>query len=229
MRVLVAIFRAVGPILALILLPAALAGGVAWPRGLVLAAAYCAILVPGAAALFIWRPAHYAMRRESVFDKARRQPLLDRGGAPAYVLFLFAWLIALPFDVARLHGLGETPAALRGFGLAAVLAGLSISQLAVWQNAFATPAIQDQSDRGQTVVDHGIYGLIRHPLYAGNLVAFSGTALWMGSLAGLAAVALMLIATLARIVIEERDLRQRLPQYADYARRVRGRLIPFVL
>jgi protein-S-isoprenylcysteine O-methyltransferase Ste14 len=65
-------------------------------------------------------------------------------------------------------------------------------------------------------------------MYAGLLPVFVGTALWLGSSAG-ALFAVMPTALLAaRIVLEERLLRERLPGYADYAARVRYRLIPGV-
>lgn len=49
------------------------------------------------------------------------------------------------------------------------------------------------------------------------------------STAALGGVAVLLAMTLGRIWIEEQELRARLPAYADYARRVRGRLIPFLI
>ena len=56
-----------------------------------------------------------------------------------------------------------------------------------------------------------------------------GAALWLGSLAATLATGVHLAATLARIAIEEDFLRKQLPEYGAYARRVRARLIPFVL
>jgi protein-S-isoprenylcysteine O-methyltransferase Ste14 len=53
--------------------------------------------------------------------------------------------------------------------------------------------------------------------------------LWVGSVAGLLGVAVILAATLARIWIEERHLRAELPGYAAYMRAVPARLIPFIL
>lgn len=100
----------------------------------------------------------------------------------------------------------------------------------MWENRFATPNVQDQTGRGQQVVDTGVYGLVRHPIYLGYALLIGGEALWLGSVtAALIGVGVYLASTGWRIMIEERDLRARLPAYAAYARRVRGRLIPFVL
>jgi protein-S-isoprenylcysteine O-methyltransferase Ste14 len=79
------------------------------------------------------------------------------------------------------------------------------------------------------VIDTGVYAVIRHPLYAANLLLFGGLALWLGSWAAFAGLAVLLVATIGRIAIEEAHLRASLPGYADYARRVRGRLVPGLL
>ena len=67
--------------------------------------------------------------------------------------------------------------------------------------------MQKHSD--QTVVNTGLYGVVRHPLYTGNLLFFAGIALWIGSLAGLLGVAVIFAATVARIFVEERHLARR--------------------
>jgi protein-S-isoprenylcysteine O-methyltransferase Ste14 len=217
---------------ALLLVPAALLSADArpWPRGIVFLAALGAVLLPGRIAMAVWRPASLEGRRQAYLAaRAKKQPLIDAIGLPAYLAFLIAWTVFIPLDVFRLRLLPRPPDWAAAVGLMLAVAGSGITHLAVWQNAFATPAIQDQSDRGQTVIDTGVYALIRHPLYAGNLLLFAGAALWLGSLAALIATLVQLAATLFRIEVEERFLRERLPDYTNYARRVRGRLIPFVL
>ena len=79
------------------------------------------------------------------------------------------------------------------------------------------------------MVDSGIYGLIRHPIYSGNFWLVGGLSVWLGSYAALGGLVVLLAATAARIAMEETYLRANLPGYADYARRVRGRLIPYLL
>jgi protein-S-isoprenylcysteine O-methyltransferase Ste14 len=221
-----------GPAALLILGPAAVLSVDArpWDRGVVLAGVLTATLIGWNIALATRRPESFAGRaRPYVEGAARKQPLIDAVGSVAYLIFVLAWLAFIPLDVFRLRLLPPPPAWAAGVGLAAAVAGPTVAFLAVWQNAFATPAIADQSDRGQRIIDTGVYGVIRHPLYAGNLLLFAGAALWLGSVAAALATVVHLVATLARIGIEEDFLRQRFPDYADYARRVRGRLIPFVL
>jgi protein-S-isoprenylcysteine O-methyltransferase Ste14 len=90
--------------------------------------------------------------------------------------------------------------------------------------------VQDQTSQGQAIVQTGVYRWVRHPIYLGNLLLAGGAPLWLGSSAGaLIGIAVLLVMTVGRIAIEERDLRARLPAYEAYARKVRARLIPFVL
>jgi len=78
------------------------------------------------------------------------------------------------------------------------------------------------------LVDSGPYRFVRHPMYAAFALFAPGTALLLGSYLGLFG-ALVLIAVVAwRAVREERLLRERLPGYADYSRRVPFRLLPGV-
>jgi protein-S-isoprenylcysteine O-methyltransferase Ste14 len=222
-----------GALIALLLLvPASLLhGGVwLWPRGLWFVVVLCTIQGVGNVTLAIWRPAHFLVRQQSVVaSREKRQPLADAIGSAGLLAFGAAWLVFIPIDVFRLHLLPAPSAVLSLAGGAAVVAGVALTPLAVWENRFATPNVQDQSSQDQRIVDTGVYGLARHPIYLGNLLWSGGAALWLGSTAGFLGVAVLLLATVGRIVIEERDLRARLPAYGDYARRVPGRLIPFLL
>lgn len=216
---------------ALLLLPAGLAAGAwAWPRGWIFLGAVTAVSVGGQAILAVVRPASYAVRQQGmVADKAKRQPLIDAFGLVFYAICLAAWLAFIPLDVFRLHLLPQPPLWLAVCAGLIGLAGVAISFVAIGQNQFAAPTIHDQSAEGQRVIQTGLYGVVRHPFYAGMLLFYAGAALWLGSTAGALATTAFLAMTLARIVIEEAWLRQNLAGYGAYARRVRGRLIPYLL
>ena len=100
--------------------------------------------------------------------------------------------------------------------------------MTIHQNAFVAPIVKDQSDRGQTLVDTGLYGRIRHPMYLGFILWLAGLALWLESTAGAIAVSALLPAFLLRIRVEERTLGATLQGYEDYKNRVPYRLLPFV-
>jgi protein-S-isoprenylcysteine O-methyltransferase Ste14 len=113
-------------------------------------------------------------------------------------------------------------------GVAVLLAGLALRWAAILtlRHAFT---VDVAIAKDQRVVDHGIYGVLRHPAYAGNLVAFLGMALSYGDwLAGLVLFVPIAAAFTYRIGVEERALRAAFGEdYDRYARRTK-RLIPFV-
>ncbi len=67
--------------------------------------------------------------------------------------------------------------------------------------------------------------LVRHPGYAGNLLALPGIVLALSSMWALIPAAALIIAVI-RTALEDRTLKEELPGYRDYAKRVRFRLIP---
>ena len=81
---------------------------------------------------------------------------------------------------------------------------------------------------GQKLISTGLYSIVRHPMYFGNIVMFSATPLALGSWWGLIAV-LPLIAILTyRIKNEESVLLRDLPGYAEYQNKTPYRLLPGV-
>lgn len=218
------------PVAALLLVPAGLLSGGSWiwPEALVFLGLLSTVVIGAQVTLAVYRPASFEVRQQGlVADKVKRQPLLDVIALAAYFVLLVSWLVFIPLDTFAFHILPPPPGWVAGLGLVTALAGVTVAYAAVWQNQFAAPTIHDQD--GQQVIDSGVYSLIRHPLYAGNLMLFAGGALWLGSTAAALATVAQLAATLWRIRMEEAYLRDTLPDYADYARRVRGRLIPYVL
>jgi protein-S-isoprenylcysteine O-methyltransferase Ste14 len=98
--------------------------------------------------------------------------------------------------------------------------------LVLRENTFSAATVQIAE--GQTVISTGPYAIVRHPMYAGGLFSFIGTPLALGSWWGLLALFVVLPALIWRLVDEEKLLRGSLPGYADYAERVRYRLMPGV-
>jgi len=99
---------------------------------------------------------------------------------------------------------------------------------AMLTNRFFSAVIRVQKDRGHQVIDQGVYGVIRHPGYAGMIpsMTLSGLALgsWLGAALGVC-YALMMI---RRVLFEDAFLRSQLQGYQEYTARVRYRLIPGV-
>jgi len=104
--------------------------------------------------------------------------------------------------------------------------GFFIAWLTFRENSFAAPVIKIQEERGQRVIGTGPYRIVRHPMYAGAMVYMIGMPLLLGSWLGLLVLPLIFGALAVRIFIEEDALRKGLAGYAEYAARVRYRLVP---
>jgi len=154
------------------------------------------------------------------------QPLADKIFVGLFLAVFVDFMVFIPLDVFRFHLLGEPGAFVSCVGLLLVVAGWWIVSLASKENVFAAPVVKHQEERHQTVIDTGVYAVVRHPMYAGGLLLFAGIPLWLGSYAGALLAIAPAGAIVLRIRIEEAFLRRELKGYDAYAARVRYRLIP---
>ena len=120
-----------------------------------------------------------------------------------------------------------TPAA-EAAGIALYGAGLLLGLWAMTSNPFFTPVVRIRPQHGHTVVTGGPYRFVRHPGTAGALVADLAGPLILGSPWAIVPAAAVAGLILLRMMLEDRALRADLPGYADYAGRVRRRLVPGV-
>ena len=95
-------------------------------------------------------------------------------------------------------------------------------------NTFLSQMVRIQSERGHRVVDTGVYGFVRHPMYLGAGLTMVGGALVLGSVAALLASIGLALLLAVRIFGEEKLLTSDLEGYRAYRERVRYRLIPGV-
>jgi protein-S-isoprenylcysteine O-methyltransferase Ste14 len=152
------------------------------------------------------------------------QPLVDRVLLLAF-LATFALLVSVAsVDGLRLRLLGSVPMSLSAAGLGIFAAGWAVAASAVLVNAFALTVIRAQE--GQVAVTNGPYRFVRHPIYFGGVLVMLGESLWLGSNLALIAMFVPIAILVARIHFEERFLAANVQGYADYAARVRYRLIP---
>ncbi len=208
---------------ALLLIPA---GTWNWPRAIQFLVAYGLISSVSVVLLAIFNPASLEARLEAPISK--KQPIGDRVATALLIAVMIAWFVFIPIDVFRLELFAAPAFSVSVFGAAIAVAGLYIIILTFYQNEFAVPVVRDQKERGQTLVDTGLYGIIRHPMYLGLLVMFAGIGLWLESYASVIAVFIVLASLMPRILVEEKTLKNMLPGYTDYLSRVRYRLVPFV-
>ena len=94
------------------------------------------------------------------------------------------------------------------------------------ENAYLSRTIEVQE--GQTVVDTGLYGIVRHPMYSATLILFLAIPLILGSLYSFLIFLCYPFIIAKRIRNEEELLQKELKGYAEYKNKVKYRLIPFI-
>jgi protein-S-isoprenylcysteine O-methyltransferase Ste14 len=195
-----------------------------WPRAIWFLAVFGLLSLIFIACLALWRPASLEARVQR--GTAKDQPKADRIASLFLALLNLAWFVLIALDVHRFHLLPFPPLWLSIVGIFVGLAGYGFMAAAVWQNPYAATIVGDQSDRNQIVIDSGLYACIRHPLYLGSILFLTGLGLWLGSFASALVMPVVAAPIVARILIEEKNLREHLPGYVDYMARVPYRLVP---
>ncbi len=94
------------------------------------------------------------------------------------------------------------------------------------ENAYLSRTVEVQE--GQKVIDTGLYGLVRHPMYMATLILFLAMPLVLGSVISLVIMLAYIPIIAGRIRNEEKVLEEGLEGYREYKRRVRYKVIPFI-
>jgi len=121
---------------------------------------------------------------------------------------------------------GEFPLWLSVIGFLLIAFGYAFAAWAVAENRFFSSVVRIQTERGHVVCDTGPYRFVRHPGYAGNVLALFGIVLALNSVWTLIPAAVATIISVIRTTLEDRTLLEELAGYEDYAQRVRYRLMP---
>ena len=176
-----------------------------------------------------WAPSVYLLRTNPVALQGRMRggPTAETRAAQQVViaglyLSLTAMVVVSVLD--HRFGWSPAPAAICLVGDVLVAAGLGVVALVIIQNSYASSTVQVQA--GQNVVSTGLYGLVRHPMYTGNVIMMVGIPLALGSYWGLVFVVPGLIVLALRIRDEEKLLQDELTGYREYSQKVRYRLLP---
>jgi protein-S-isoprenylcysteine O-methyltransferase Ste14 len=164
-------------------------------------------------------PALLAERLRPVLQ--RDQPAADK---VVFIVAMLGWLVAMGLD--RRHLASHMNIAWQVLGFVLFLASTLFTLWVFRENSFAAPVVKLQTERAQRVISTGPYAHVRHPMYSGMMLFFASVPLILGSRWGLVIAPLFLALLAVRIRIEERTLIAGLPGYADYAARVRYRLLP---
>lgn len=106
-----------------------------------------------------------------------------------------------------------------------IIAGYALGSYALIENRFFSGMVRIQTDRGHRVVSSGPYRWIRHPGYAGALLAYLATPLFLDSRWAFLPTVFITVLLVIRTALEDKTLQDELAGYRDYAERVRYRLL----
>ena len=112
-----------------------------------------------------------------------------------------------------------------------IAAGIFLLSYVMWavvlkQNSYLSRTIK--VEEGQKVIDKGLYGVIRHPMYTATIFLFLSMPLVLGSMVAFFVFLLYPVLIIVRILYEERVLEKELDGYVEYKKKVRYRLIPII-
>ena len=139
------------------------------------------------------------------------------------LMFLCGFLLAgLDFR----FGWSHLPFAVNCVGAVLFLTAYVLYAEVLRENTWLSRTIEVQD--GQTVVSTGLYGIVRHPMYAVTLLLFLSMPIVLGSIPALLVFLVYPLIIAKRIRNEEEVLSRELPGYSEYLRKVRWRLIPYI-
>ena len=120
----------------------------------------------------------------------------------------------------------DLPNGIQIIALVLIFAGSMLGTWAMIANRFFSSHVRIQTERGHTVVSGGPYRFVRHPGYAGGVLAWMASPIFFASIWATLPAVLAIILAVLRTALEDRTLRAELPGYGDYTQIVRYRLVP---
>ena len=200
----------------LVFLPA---GTLSYPYGwLLMGLLFGPMLIAGFVMLFK-SPEFLAKRLDAKEKQSTQKGVLALSG----LMFIAGFLVAgLDFR----FGWSKMPVPVTVAASALFLIAYGLYAEVMRENAYLSRTIK--VEEGQTVVDTGLYGIVRHPMYMATILLFLMIPLLLGSWFALAAFAFYPAIIIVRLKDEEELLTRELPGYAEYKQKVKYRIIPFV-
>ena len=201
---------------ALLFLPA---GSLAFLQGwMLMAVLFIPMFAAGMVMLFV-KP-ELLKRRLNAKEKRKTQDLVIKLSGLMFILgfvlsglnFRFGWY-TLPMGVSII-------------GVALFLTAYALYAEVLRENTYLSRTIE--VSEGQKVVDTGLYGIVRHPMYAVTLLLFLSMPLILGSIYALPIFLFYPFIIAKRIKDEEKFLEEELEGYVEYKQKVKYRLIPFI-
>lgn len=173
----------------------------------------------------------FARKPDVIEERVRPGPGMkwwDRVFFALYLPSFLAILMVAALDAGRFHWTVPVPVSAYVAAYMVLVVAYGLVLWAMWTNRFFSSVVRIQTDRGHHVVHDGPYRFVRHPGYVGAILLGLASAVALGSLWSLIPAGLMAMAVTVRTALEDVTLKRELPGYAEYASRVRYRLLPGV-
>jgi len=139
------------------------------------------------------------------------------------IMFLAAFVVAgLNFR----FGWSVLPEWVSYAGAIIFLAAYALYAEVLRENAYLSRTVEVQQD--QKVIDTGLYGVVRHPMYMSTLLLFLAMPLVLGSIISFVITLAYIPIIAKRIGNEEKVLEDGLPGYAEYKNKVKRKVVPFI-
>jgi len=159
-------------------------------------------------------------KRLSINEKEKEQKVFVK----LSVLLCFASFAVPGLDYR--FGWSHVPFWLVMVSLLIMISAYGMFFIVMQQNRYASRVIEIQDNH--TLIDTGLYSVIRHPMYSSALLLYGVSPLVMGSYYALIPLSFLPPLVVYRLINEEKFLMKELPGYKEYMTRVKYRLIPFI-
>ncbi len=195
------------------------AGTLAWPQGWRLMAALFIPMLAVGVVLIFKNPELLKKRLNAKETEKDQQDVVKLSG----LMFLAAFIVAgLNFRFRWI----VLPDWISWVAVAIFLISYGLYAEVMRENAYLSRTVEVQED--QKVVDTGLYGIVRHPMYMSTLFLFLAMPLVLGSLISFLIMLLYIPIIAKRIRNEEQVLEKDLEGYTEYRQKVKYRVIPFI-
>ncbi len=197
-----------------------------WNEAFLLLCVHFSIAFIASTYLVIFKPASLEARMNY---NSEAQPQEDKLATTLMFSAMILGFCLAPIDIFHLNFSPSFEGITKNIGLAIYVFGILMAMASMVANEFAETTVSIQEDRGQRVIDSGVYSLVRHPMYTGFIFLIIGANIWLGTYLSLILSLLFLaIALRSRISVEEKTLLNDLEGYEAYCKKVKARLIPYL-
>jgi protein-S-isoprenylcysteine O-methyltransferase Ste14 len=167
---------------------------------------------------------------ETIAERAESRGMKDWDKVVGGLFGVMFFLVLLPVAGLdeRFGWPGEVALWIQIAAIVGNILGHALFSWAMISNAFFSTVVRIQDERGHAVCTTGPYRLVRHPGYVGAIIQSLTIPLMLGSLWALIPGGLAALLVVVRTALEDQTLDRELTGYAEYAQRVRYRLLPGV-